>query len=564
MTEPEDHQVGILLVDDQQAELAALEATLERLGQRLVRARSGREALRILLQQDFAVILLDVMMPETDGFETAKLIRERGRSSRTPIIFLTGLQQGELPLFQAYALGAVDYLLKPFEPDILRSKVSVFVDLALKTEQVRRSAEALGEAQRRQHEQDLQEERRKFETERLRAQRETLREQMDASLEQRRWLEAILEAMPTPLALLDPVERQMVFANRAARSLAGGALIEWGPPKPGLTVSDAHGRRLVEGELPADRAMRGEQLGGVQVNFSGPGAVGSLLAYSDRLGAMHGHPETVLLTLLDVSDLKKVEADLKAAVRNREDFLAVASHELLTPLTALRFEVANAIRSWNRADAARAPREHAIDYLRTMERSIGRLTRLSNYLLDVSRIEAGKLLLERSAFDLGELVREVVRRYQDELLGAGCTATVIAEEPVVGRWDKTRLDQTVTNLLTNAIKYAPGKPIELELKSTEQTVSLVVRDHGDGIAPARRERIFRKFERSAEPSDGQGFGLGLWIVHQIVSRHGGTVEAVSESGVGTVFTVVLPREAAEADPRARLGSRPTPTPTPSL
>jgi signal transduction histidine kinase len=122
----------------------------------------------------------------------------------------------------------------------------------------------------------------------------------------------------------------------------------------------------------------------------------------------------------------------------------------------------------------------------------------------------------------------------------------------------------VNNLLTNAIKYAPGKAIDLEVKKKGQSASLVVRDHGDGIAPERRERIFRKFERSAEPSDGQGFGLGLWIVHQIVSRHGGTVEAVSESGVGTTFSIVLPLETADADARAGVGSRPTPTPTPTL
>lgn len=232
MTDRDDRRVSILLVDDQPAELAALEATLARLGQNLIRAQGGREALRILLQQDFAVILLDVIMPETDGFETARLIRQRDRSSRTPIIFLTGLQQGELPLFKAYSLGAVDYLLKPFEPEILRSKVSVFVDLALKTEQVRRSAAALAEAERLRHEQALQDARQAFEAERLRAQREMLQRQMEASLDQRRWLEAILEAMPTPLALLDPMARQIVFANRAARTIAGGTLIESGALPP--------------------------------------------------------------------------------------------------------------------------------------------------------------------------------------------------------------------------------------------------------------------------------------------------------------------------------------------
>ena len=308
--------------------------------------------------------------------------------------------------------------------------------------------------------------------------------------------------------------------------------------------------------------MNGEQLAGVQINFDGPGGAGSLLAYSDRLGAMHGHPETVLLTLLDVSELKKVEADLKTAVRTREEFLAVASHELLTPLTALRLEVANAIRSWSRGGAA-SSRDHQLGYLRKMEASAGRLTRLSNYLLDVSRIEAGKLLLERSSFDLAELVREVVERHRDELLAAGCAASVAAAEPAAGCWDRARLDQALTNLLTNAIKYAPGRPIELEVTTRTEEVQLVVRDHGDGIPAERRARIFRKFERAGEPSEGEGFGLGLWIVHQIVSRHGGSIEALSETGVGTAFTLILPRQESADFVRRMRVARPTPTPTPS-
>ncbi|MBL8950338.1 MAG: response regulator, partial [Myxococcaceae bacterium] len=126
-------QVDILLVDDQAAGLLSLEATLEPLGQRLHRAQSGREALRALLDRDFALILLDVVMPGLDGFETARLIRERERSAETPIIFLTGLSETGLPRLRAYSMGAVDYLVKPYEPEVLRSKVSVFVDLARKS-----------------------------------------------------------------------------------------------------------------------------------------------------------------------------------------------------------------------------------------------------------------------------------------------------------------------------------------------------------------------------------------------------------------------------------------------
>ena len=146
---------SILLVDDHEENLRVLHATLEPLGQRLVVARSGREALRHLLQQDFAAVLLDVVMPEMDGFETARLIRARERSRNTPLLFLTALGRDELPELQAYAVGAVDTLLKPFEPEILRSKVSVFVELHRNTELVRRQAEALRAAQQREHERAL-------------------------------------------------------------------------------------------------------------------------------------------------------------------------------------------------------------------------------------------------------------------------------------------------------------------------------------------------------------------------------------------------------------------------
>jgi signal transduction histidine kinase len=144
--------VNILLVDDQSQNLLALEAVLEELGENLVKARSGRDALRCLLEQDFAVILLDVHMPDMDGFETAALIRERLRSSYTPIIFLTAAHRNENHISRGYSLGGVDYILKPVVPEILRSKVSVFVELARKTELVRHQSELLRAIERREHE----------------------------------------------------------------------------------------------------------------------------------------------------------------------------------------------------------------------------------------------------------------------------------------------------------------------------------------------------------------------------------------------------------------------------
>jgi len=163
-----EQKVSILLVDDQPNNLVALEATLASLGQKMVRAHSGLECLRCLLDNDFAVILMDVKMPGMDGFETAVLIRERERSQHTPIIFLTAFEKDELQMFKGYSLGAVDYLFKPIVPEVLRAKVAVFVDIFRKSEQVKRQAELLQRAQQQEHEQQLARARENWEAERLR------------------------------------------------------------------------------------------------------------------------------------------------------------------------------------------------------------------------------------------------------------------------------------------------------------------------------------------------------------------------------------------------------------
>ncbi|MCP3100930.1 response regulator [Myxococcus sp. K15C18031901] len=295
--------VAILLVDDQPEGLLALEATLAPLGQRLVTARSGREALRHLLTQDFAAILLDVVMPGMDGFETAGLIRERERSRHTPLLFLTALSRGQLPELRAYAVGAVDYLLKPYEPEILRSKVGVFVDLHRKTELVRRQAEALRETQRREHEHELAEALRRAEEERGRAREELLRREMESHRNQQRWLEAVLAALPTPLALVEPGSGRTLLANRAAQGLAGGCLAyrEAQGLHAEVVVRGADGQPLPQAAQPLMRAARGEVLQGSRVDWELGDQRGAVRAYSTLLPRMFGRPETVLLALLDVS-----------------------------------------------------------------------------------------------------------------------------------------------------------------------------------------------------------------------------------------------------------------------
>jgi signal transduction histidine kinase len=172
-----------------------------------------------------------------------------------------------------------------------------------------------------------------------------------------------------------------------------------------------------------------------------------------------------------------------------------------------------------------------------------RLERLINELLDVSRIAAGKLPLVPEEFDLSALAREVIDRFQQEAHAAGCALEVEAEMPVVGYWDRMRLDQVLTNLLTNAMKYGRGHPIEVSIEGEPARARIVVADHGIGIAPEHQARIFERFERAASPREFGGLGLGLWIVARVVHESGGTVRVQSELGQGARFVVELPRPA---------------------
>jgi CheY-like chemotaxis protein len=382
--------VSILLVDDQPEGLLALEATLAPLGQRLVLAKSGREALRHLLTGDFAVILLDVVMPEMDGFETAQLIRERERSRDTPILFLTALSRGQLPEMRGYAVGAVDYLLKPYEPEILRSKVGIFVDLFRKSELVRRQAEALRDAQQREHERELAEANRRADGERARVREELLRREMETNRNQHRWLEAVLAALPTPLALVEPGSGRTLLANRAAQSLAGGCLAyrEARALHAEVVFRGADGQPLPEAAMPLMRAARGESLQGMPVEWELNGQGGAALAFSTLLPQMHGRPETVLLALLDVTGPRATERELKQALRGRDAFLDLAGRELHQPLTALRERLEKALR-------AAAGREDPVPVaeltaeLEALGQDTGHLTRLVEGLRNLPRLSPG-------------------------------------------------------------------------------------------------------------------------------------------------------------------------------
>jgi signal transduction histidine kinase len=238
---------------------------------------------------------------------------------------------------------------------------------------------------------------------------------------------------------------------------------------------------------------------------------------------------------------QRARIELSQAVRARDEFLSVASHELKTPLSALHLRIEGLLRIVRRAPSGGLAPDRLRARLEAIEEQIQRQAKLINQLLDVSRITAGRVEIDREEVDLSALTQAVVARFGEELAKAGCGVRVSVDGPVVGRWDRLRLEQVITNLLSNAIKYGSGRPIEVQVRGDGEHARLSVRDHGIGIAPEHQARIFGRFERAVSERHYGGLGLGLWISRQIVLAHGGRIEVASRPGTGAAFLIELPR-----------------------
>jgi PAS domain S-box-containing protein len=550
-----DDRVNILLVDDRPENLLALEAILDPLGQTLVRANSGEEALKHLLTREFAVILLDVQMPGMNGFDTARLIKARERSRHIPIIFLTAISKEEAYVFEGYSVGAVDYMFKPFQPDILRSKVAVFVDLYRKQEQIKLQDELLRESERRELE---------------------LRHRAELQETQARLAEVVGSAMDA-IVMFDDAQRVTLFNAAAERMfcLTAGEIV--GRPVSRLfpeKLRKEQTARLVTAtrhDAPDNECVSAGTSSPHAESFTGVRATGEefpLEASVSRLdeGGVRIYTmiarditerrkneedlRTQAVSLAQTSadlraandELQRRQADLERAMTARSRFYASMSHELRTPINAILGYSTLLLENIYGPLA-----EKQAEGIQRTHKAAKHLLELVNDVLDLSKIEAGKVDLKLQPVLVPELIEDLfvtVRPLADE---RGSTLSMESEgESKSVTTDPRRVRQILLNLLSNAIKFGQGKPIRVRsiaLPGGAHEIQVI--DEGVGIAKEDRERIFDEFVQLGKgaPQLQEGTGLGLPISKRLAELLHGDLLVESTPGKGSCFRLRLPATA---------------------
>jgi two-component system sensor histidine kinase/response regulator len=250
--------------------------------------------------------------------------------------------------------------------------------------------------------------------------------------------------------------------------------------------------------------------------------------------------------LANVESLLRLQARAQSAVRARDEFLSIAAHELKTPITALRLHLERVHHHVARAPSDIISRSTVEASTTPAIRQLVRLQQLLDTLLDVSRVASQRLKLDVATLDLAETAREVAQRLAVQARASDVELRLeLPDEPVILFGDRLRLEQVVSNLLTNAFKYGDRQPVRLRVEEREDAVALTVQDGGIGIAPADQGRIFNRFERAVDSGGADGLGLGLFIAKEIVTAHGGTITVDSAPGQGATFQVLLPRHRTE-------------------
>jgi PAS domain S-box-containing protein len=686
-----NRRVNILVVDDRMEGILAVQAVLDSAKYNIITASSGVEALKHLLQDDFAVILLDVQMPIMNGFETAAVIKTREKSKDIPIIFMSAINQDEQYVYQGYEVGAVDYLLKPFDPYILRSKVAIFVDIYLKNKLIKEQAQKIYENELQAHAasithielegfkryqnladsipqivfrvratgiyeyfnkvwfeytglspehslemkwkdvihpNDLNKLMALFEyTENMNGKEiecrilnkygefrwHIIRIQPEFHLntnEVRFWLGTATDIEDRKKdediqrflsqageILVSSLDSNYIFESISKLSVP--SLADWcsfeimndeevlenvityhrDPLKISATKSmhalysnhpaseddilkvlasgkaqlyrEAGRKILLDPRLSNHEVELAQELSETTIMLI------PLIAHGHTLGiltfANFGIGKNYTKTDLDLGqelgrrvalalENSKLYLFSQRAIEVRNDFLSIASHELNTPITSVKLQLQMVNRTLTNKKDEPFPLERFKKSVDTSIKQVDRLIHLVQVLLDVSRIQSGQFNFVFDRVNVSDMVNEVLDRHKELLQSYSCNLSVENNEDISVIWDKTRMEQVITNLINNAVKYAPGK-IEVAVHEDINSVRISVKDYGRGIPNDKIHLIFDRFERGNSPESVSGLGLGLYIVKQIIEGHHGKIEIESKINEGSCFAVVVPKNA---------------------
>jgi PAS domain S-box-containing protein len=547
-------KANILLVDDQPARLLSYDVILHGLNQNLVHAHSGLEALKLVMAQEFAVILLDVNMPEMDGYETASLIHQHPRYEKTPIIFVTGVHVTDFDCLKGYTLGAFDYVYVPVIPEILRAKVSVLVELYDKRRELQQlngdlaeANAALADANSNLHKE------KEHELSRLNKSLQhandalvAINRQLHAETDQRRAAQDALEHNAAVLRAVNENTQVLIFAKDAeGRVIMANPAAVHAIGKPLDEVLGKTDREFLDSVESASAIMDNDhhvinsgRAGVFEEVIDWPHGRRTYLSTKSPNWDAGGNSLGIISVSVDITDQKNIEHALKQADRRKDEFLAMLAHELRNPLAPLRM-VAEMMGPLDKLSARHD------EMLQIMRHQVLLMIRLVDDLMEVSRITRGKILLQKRNADLRKVIRDAVE-ISRPLIDAGHHELELRLplSPLLVEVDEIRIAQVIANLLNNAAKYTPdGGLIMVEAGSIDGKARVSVQDNGIGIPSTLLPELFNLFVQGDVVTTRAkgGLGIGLALVRDLVKLHGGDALARSDGvGRGSEFSILLP------------------------
>jgi len=484
----------ILIVDDKQENIYSLKKLLESKGFSVDTALSGEEGLKKVLNTDYSLIILDVQMPFMDGFEVAETLSGFNKTKDVPIIFLSAVNTNNKFISKGYESGGIDYVVKPFDPEILLLKVNTFIRLYKQTKELQNIRDAL------RSEIDI---RRKVQTE--------LKERVEE-------LQSTLEALPL-IAFTANSEGKIEFVNHNWYKYS--PLAEKFPSTINNEVDiEKEWRKVIPKGEHLKLEVRIKELDNNKYKYH-------LLRVVPIFD--NGKILKWIGTFTDIEDQKQIE-------KKKDEFLSITSHELKTPLTSVKAYIQLLSRSL---------KDHGSDkikgYIDKAQLQVGKLNELISDLLDISKIESGELKLNKREFEIKSLIECAVETIQ-QTLGDFTLEIIGNEEPLMVFADENRIGQVLINYLTNALKYSPDhKSLKITREVKGNMLTLKVKDSGIGIPAEKQKEIFTKFYRVEESSlKFQGLGIGLYICAEIVKKHAGEVGVNSVINEGSEFYFSIP------------------------